>query len=229
MPWRQTPSRKKKAVMFTTWLVALPVSQMASWAGLSHSMRTKFPDLQPSVWRSGYARLGANWPFAKTRPLPYFCCVRQAVVLSRHTSCSHAVKNTSRSKEDNDNAPTDKTEQVTLGMKQSLSLQILSFCKKLKNKYRLWPFDVSWQIAVAAREPILSSSLVTAWNKHEWTSKGSLSCFAERCQYTPFVKFKSTDVNLLSSLVCLLDKKGKIFVMIDQIACQSNSLQKVNW
>ncbi len=29
---------------------------------------------------------------------------------------------------------------------------------------------------------------------------------AERCQYTPFVKFKSTDVNLLSSLVCLSDK-----------------------
>ncbi len=29
---------------------------------------------------------------------------------------------------------------------------------------------------------------------------------AERCQYTPFFKFKSTDVNLLSCLVCLSDK-----------------------
>ncbi len=30
---------------------------MASWAGLGHSNRPNFPDLQPSVWRSGYARL----------------------------------------------------------------------------------------------------------------------------------------------------------------------------
>ncbi len=34
-------------------------------------------------------------------------------------------KNTSRRKEETDNAPTDKTEQVTFGMKQSLSFQIL--------------------------------------------------------------------------------------------------------
>ncbi len=30
---------------------------MASWAGLVHSKQPKFPDLLPSVWRSGYARL----------------------------------------------------------------------------------------------------------------------------------------------------------------------------
>ncbi len=56
------------------------------------------------------------------------------------------VKNTSRSKEKNDNAPTDKTEQVTSGMKQ-----ILAFFK-----------EFSFTI------------LVIAWNKHEWTSEGIL-------------------------------------------------------
>ncbi len=49
-----------------------------------------------------------------------------------HTSCSHAVKNTSRSKEDTVNEPTYQTEQVTFGMKQSLRGQILSFFKKFK-------------------------------------------------------------------------------------------------
>ncbi len=90
MPWCQTPSRKKKATMFTTvttsayqdphiricekiqvrgtppkhdaaqnkkWSVALTVSHMASWADLGHSKRPRFPDLLPSVWRSGHARL----------------------------------------------------------------------------------------------------------------------------------------------------------------------------
>ncbi len=48
---------KPDAAQSETWLVALPVSYMASWAGLGHSNRPNFPDLQPSVWRSGYARL----------------------------------------------------------------------------------------------------------------------------------------------------------------------------
>ncbi len=55
------------------------------------------------------------------RPALLYCCyVWQAMVLS----CSRAEKNTSRSKEETDNTPTDKTEQVTSGMKQSLSFQI---------------------------------------------------------------------------------------------------------
>ncbi len=36
----------------------------------------------------------------------------------------------------------------------------------------------------------------------------------ETCQYTPFFKFKSTDINLLSCLVCLSDKNGRFGVMI---------------
>ncbi len=38
---------------------------MASWAGLGHSKKPRFPNLLPSVWRSGYARLG--WPY-----VPFF-------------------------------------------------------------------------------------------------------------------------------------------------------------
>ncbi len=37
--------------------------------------------------------------------------------LSRHTSYSHAVKNACRSKDDTENMPKVKTEQVTSGMK----------------------------------------------------------------------------------------------------------------
>ncbi len=52
---------------------------------------------------------------------------------------------------------------------------------------------------------------------------------AERQQYTLFFKIKSTDINLLSSLVCLSDKNGRFCIMIGQIACQSNSLWRVNY
>ncbi len=58
---------------------------------------------------------------------PSYCCyVRQAMLLSHYT-CSHAVKNTSLSKEETDNTPTDKKEQVAFGMKQSLSFKIVVF------------------------------------------------------------------------------------------------------
>ncbi len=64
-------------------------------------------------------------PSQRLSLLHYCCYVQQAVPLSLHTSCSHAVKNTSRSKEDTYNMLKDKTEQVTLGMKQNLSFKIL--------------------------------------------------------------------------------------------------------
>ncbi len=55
--WRHFHAPKHDAAQNETWLVALPVSLMASWAGLGHSKRPKFPDVQQSAWRSGYARL----------------------------------------------------------------------------------------------------------------------------------------------------------------------------
>ncbi len=118
-PWCQTPSRKKKSVVFTNvtanayqgqlnagfskvseifkvcsieslkyirefhtpvcycgnisthpnrdaernelWLVVWHVGQTASWVGLGQSMPPYIPDLQPSVWRSGYTRLSSSW------------------------------------------------------------------------------------------------------------------------------------------------------------------------
>ncbi len=65
-------------------------------------------------------------------PLSYCYYVRQAMVLSRYKSCSHAVKNTFRSKEETDNTLRDKTEQVTFGMKQSFFI----FCHFLR-KFKL--------------------------------------------------------------------------------------------
>ncbi len=75
---------------------------------------------------------GFNWPFAKTRPLRYCCYGRQAMALSHHTQYSHTVKNTLWSKEKTDDAPTDKTEQVTFGVKQNLSFRILAFLNKFQ-------------------------------------------------------------------------------------------------
>ncbi len=43
-------------------------------------------------------------------------------------------------------------------------------------------------------------------NEHQKVSVST----AERCQCTPFFKFKSTDVNLLSCLVCLSDKMADL-------------------
>ncbi len=58
----------------------------------------------------------------KTRP-PLVTVAKQC--RSHYTSCSHTVKNTSQSKEETDNTPTEKTEQVTSDMKQGL--RTLSF------------------------------------------------------------------------------------------------------
>ncbi len=59
------------------------------------------------------------------------------------TSCSHAVKITLWSKEKTDNAQTDKTEQVTLGIKQRLSFKTLSFLRNSTINTVLWLFNVS--------------------------------------------------------------------------------------
>ncbi len=58
-------------------------------------------------------------------------------------------------------------------------------------------------------------------NEHQ-----KVSCFNRRKTSAPF--FKSTDVTLLSGLVCFLDKNGRLSVMIGQITCQSNSMQRVS-
>ncbi len=57
----------------------------------------------------------------KTRPpLVTVAMPTNNAALKLHT-CSHAVKNTSQRKEKTDHTPTEKTEQVTSGIKQGLS------------------------------------------------------------------------------------------------------------
>ncbi len=100
----------------------------------------------------------------KKMTIHYCSYIRQAMTLSRWFSRS--AKYTSRSKEKTDNASTDKTEQVTLGMKLSLSFQIWSFIFffKSNNKYCLVALfcvvtrDRSLYPVQAAREAIVSSS-----------------------------------------------------------------------
>ncbi len=60
----------------------------------------------------------------KTRP-PLVTVAMPDIQCRSHTTRSHAVKNTSQSKEETDKTPTEKTEQVTSGMKQGL--RTLSF------------------------------------------------------------------------------------------------------
>ncbi len=60
----------------------------------------------------------------KTRP-PLVTVAMPDIQCRSHTTRSHAVKNTSQSKEETDSTLTEKTEQVTSGMKQGL--RTLSF------------------------------------------------------------------------------------------------------
>ncbi len=53
--WGHFHAPKQDATQNETWLVALPVSHVASWARHGHSKQPRFPDLLPSVWRSSYA------------------------------------------------------------------------------------------------------------------------------------------------------------------------------
>ncbi len=66
--WGCFHAPKHDAARNKMWLVALPVSQMASWVGFDHSKWPRFPVLLLSVWRSDYTRLGPLWlsPYAKT-------------------------------------------------------------------------------------------------------------------------------------------------------------------
>ncbi len=123
------------------------------------------------------------------------------------------------------NAPTDRTEQVNFGRNKSFFNEIQTI------NTVLWLFNVSCSTSVqAAREVITSSSwLVIAWNKHEWISEGTVYCFTRgKTSKHTIVKFKPSDMHLLSSLVCLSDKNGRFSIMIGQITCQSNSWQRVN-
>ncbi len=79
------------------------------------------------------------------------------------------------SNEKADNTPTDKTGQVTFGMKQlkfqSQFSNVVFFLRNPKNKYHLWLFNVSQLLSSSGTSRHLVSVLVISWNKHEWTSE----------------------------------------------------------
>ncbi len=58
--WRHFHAPKRDTERNELWLVVWHVAQTASWAGLGQWKLPYIPDLQPSVWRSGYARLGVD-------------------------------------------------------------------------------------------------------------------------------------------------------------------------
>ncbi len=100
--------------------------------------------------------------------LPYFLlttnsyCCHDRQTLAHNTSFSQAVKNTSQSKEETDNTPTEKTEQVTADMKQGLGSH---FLRNSNNKYYLWLFNVWWLVtyhSVQTREPRSSFHMYSA-------------------------------------------------------------------
>ncbi len=55
--WRHFHAPKRDAERNELWLVVWHVGQTASWVGLGQWKLPSIPDLQSSVWRSGYARL----------------------------------------------------------------------------------------------------------------------------------------------------------------------------
>ncbi len=55
--WWHLHTPKRDANRNELWLVVWNVSQTASWVGFGQWKLPWIPDLQPSVWRSGYARL----------------------------------------------------------------------------------------------------------------------------------------------------------------------------
>ncbi len=61
--WRHFHALKCDAERNKLWLVVWHVSQTASWAGLGQWKLPWIPDLEPSVWRSGYVRLWFWWSY----------------------------------------------------------------------------------------------------------------------------------------------------------------------
>ncbi len=55
--WQHFHAPKRDTELNEQWLVVWHVGETASWAGLGQQKLPWIPDLQPSVWRSGYTSL----------------------------------------------------------------------------------------------------------------------------------------------------------------------------
>ncbi len=140
-------------------------------------------------------------------------------------SCSHAMKNTLRSKYDTDSAPTDKTELVTFGMKQSVSFQILKFGNKFQQYI---PFcgslTVCWSASVqVAREPNISSTLlVIAQNEHQ-----KMSCFNRG--NTSVHRFSSSSPPMWIYSPVWFVCQTKMALWLARLPVNQASVKRVNW
>ncbi len=132
-------------------------------------------------------------PLQKPTVLSYCCYVRQAMPLSRYT-CSHVVKNTSRSRQETDYTP------------------VSAFLRNSNNKYSCVALKCVVKdhcIVLIVQAAHVNRSSFHIYLKHEikqeWITMYFIST-TERHQYAEFFKFKSTEVNLLSCLICLSGK-----------------------
>ncbi len=153
-----------------------------------------------------------NWPL-KRHPSPH----------SHHASSSQAVKNTSRSKEDTDRQ--DRAgyfwyETVMCDWQHWQHSNVVFLLKNQTINNVLWLFHVPYQIAVAH----MNRLSFHIYLKHKINMNEHQK--AEICQYTPFFKLKSSDVNLLSSLVCLSDNMADSTSWL--VRSQSSSRRRVN-
>ncbi len=108
---------------------------------------------------------------SQTPPTLSYCCHdRQTMPLSHYTSCSHAVKNTSQSKEETDNTLTEKTAGYFWHETRSQDPQLLNWIifKEIQTiNTILWLFNMLWQITVLPQFKHVNRSSFHIYLKHE--------------------------------------------------------------
>ncbi len=117
-------------------------------------------------------------------------------MLLSHYTCSHAVKNTSQSKEETDNTLTEKTAGYFWYQTRFQDPQILNWVifKEIQTiNTVLWLFNVSWQITVLPQFKHVIWSSFHIYLKHEMNMNKHQKVFYFN-HGTPFFKFKSTKV-----------------------------------
>ncbi len=127
--------------------------------------------------------------FVQSYPLGYCCYVRQAV---KYINCGA------------------KRILTTCQQKRQSRLLLIVFLKKFKQLNKiLWLFNVLCPISTAPqfKQQVKRSSLhIDIKHEINLNNRRYFISTLERHQCTPFFKFDSTYINLLSCLICLSDK-----------------------
>ncbi len=87
-------------------------------------------------------------PSQRHAPLSYCRYVWQAMPLSRHMLCSHAVKIHRRAKRTLTTCWQARQSRLLLIWNKVLAFRFCIVLRISNNKYRLWLFNVLWQIAI---------------------------------------------------------------------------------